>query len=148
MAGAIGFAYAVFLFVWSAPPQSGAGAQRPRTPAERAALKKRPARPVSIGETRPKAGKNNLLPTSAITYCLAENVRLEAGRAVVSGPADEERFDALVKDYNSRCAEYQYRQSDYNYAKSIVEEHRSGLKRDGARRFERPAETAPEGKKR
>lgn len=77
-------------------------------------------------EEIPPAGLNNLLSRTQITYCLAQNIRLDAAQGMVrqSTAADVDRYNAMIADYNSRCGQYQYEQGSRETARKAVESFR------------------------
>ena len=74
-------------------------------------------------ETKPAAGGGQVLSRNEIRYCLSEKVRMEAMSDYVDATRrlHIERFNALVGDYNARCSNYRYRQSDMNSASASVD---------------------------
>ena len=95
-----------------------------------------PSRPT---EEKPSVGRNNVLSTPQIRYCLAEKIRLDATESVINTyvDADVNRFNGYVGDYNSRCGEFRYRQGALESARSDVESFRSQLQAEGRSRFAR-----------
>jgi peptidoglycan hydrolase-like protein with peptidoglycan-binding domain len=96
-------------------------------------------------ESKPSVGRNNVLSTGQIRYCLAEKIRLDASEAVLNNYSDSDvdRFNAYVNDYNSRCGEFRYRQGALESARRDVEPYRSQLQAEGQGRFVRsPTATA------
>ena len=93
--------------------------------------------PRGLDEAKPLPGTNNVLTTSQIRYCLAEDIRLGAAKDVVSPYVDTEvdRFNAMVTDYNIRCGEFRYREGTLQRARSDVERHRMSLQAEGRSRF-------------
>lgn len=88
-------------------------------------------------EAKPPIGTNLVLNVAQIRYCLAEDVRLDAARAVIS-PFDAtsvDRFNSMVLDYNMRCGAFQYRPSSLSTARSYVEHYRTNLEAEGRKRF-------------
>jgi hypothetical protein len=84
-------------------------------------------------EIRPPVGTNNVLSTAQITYCLAQEIRLDGAKDVLSHLAstDANRFNSLVDDYNSRCGQYQYQQSSRDAAKVAVMPFRAQYLQEG-----------------
>jgi len=149
MVGAgIGLVFAVGMFLFGGPPKSPGTIQRPRpaneTPAERAAARAKVAekqQKIALGdlvEVPPSpGGVERELNSGQIAFCLAQTIRVEAARPVVSGPEQEQRFDAMVKDVNSRCGKYSYKQKAYDYAKSSVDRNAAALRRQGVDMFQK-----------
>jgi hypothetical protein len=93
--------------------------------------------PAVPNEERPPVGTGNVLNVAQIRYCLAEDIRLSAGKAVVNQYLDTEvdRYNALVSDYNSRCGQFRYRRGGLESARADVEGRRAALEAEGAVRF-------------
>lgn len=111
------------------PPRASAGSARPRPSA--------PPAPDRLDESKPPPGRDRILTTSQIRYCLAEDIRLGAAKSVVNAYVDAEvdRFNEMVSDYNVRCGEYRYREGTLESARYEVERHRSDLEYQGRTRF-------------
>lgn len=88
-------------------------------------------------EEMPPYGTNLVLNTNQIHYCLAENIRLEASKDTANNniESDVTSFNANVADYNKRCGEYRYLQSDLYNATSDIEPYRSVIEAEGRSRF-------------
>ena len=145
-----GLALAVGLFMFVMPKEPSGTIQRPRAaaledPEARAAARKKVAdtrariasKEVAQGEAIPPVNGAGELTQAQITYCLSENVRIEAGRPYVSGAEAQKNFDGIVKDYNSRCGDQRYREPAYTNAKRAVERISGELRRQGIERFKR-----------
>lgn len=93
--------------------------------------------PVQPWEERPPVGQSLVLTTTQITYCLAEDIRLEGAKAVIDSYSDSQvdRFNVWVDDYNSRCGSFRYRSGALESARRAVEPYRSQLLADGRSRF-------------
>lgn len=100
-----------------------------------------PSRPV---EAQPSIGRDNVLSTAQIRYCLAEKIRLDAAETVLNNyvDADVDRFNGYVNDYNSRCGEFRYRQGALESAQRDVEQYRNQLQIEGRSRFVRGSSAA------
>ena len=94
-------------------------------------------------ESKPSVGRNNVLSTAQIRYCLAEKIRLDAAEAVLNNYSDSDvnRFNGYVNDYNSRCGEFRYRQGALESARRDVDPYRSQLQAEGRSRFVRSSST-------
>jgi hypothetical protein len=88
-------------------------------------------------EAIPPVGTDLVLGTAQLRYCLSEDVRLDAAKGAALTDGDIDRFNAMVVDYNSRCASFKYRPSVFNAIKAQVEAKKSSLEADGAARFRR-----------
>ena len=88
-----------------------------------------PQAPSRPSESKPSVGRNNVLSTAQIRYCLAEKIRLDAADTVLNNYSDSDvdRFNRYVNDYNSRCGEFRYRQGALESARRDVEPYRSKL---------------------
>ena len=141
-------------FIWlanqsdnSRPSKSGYSPESSSTstaPASQLAIAQ-PQAPSSPSESKPSVGRNIVLSTAQIRYCLAEKIRLDASETVLNNYSDSDvdRFNAYVNDYNSRCGEFRYRQGSLESARRDVEPYRSELQVEGRGRFVRsPAATA------
>jgi hypothetical protein len=88
-------------------------------------------------EDKPPVGSNNVLTTAQIRYCLAEDIRLDAAKAIINSYRDSDvaRFNGKVADYNSRCSEYRYRRKTLESARSETERYRTQLEAEGRSQF-------------
>jgi hypothetical protein len=68
--------------------------------------------PVDTSETMPPVGTGLTLTRSNIRYCSYQRTRLEGARPMINTDVQGQRFNAAINDYNSRCTQYRYRQSD------------------------------------
>jgi hypothetical protein len=91
-----------------------------------------------ISETQPPVGRGLTLERPQIRWCVAEDIRLEAGRRALHGDrkGDVQRFNEMVQDFNARCASYRYRSGMLQSVRGEVEARRSQLEADGAARFQ------------
>jgi tetratricopeptide (TPR) repeat protein len=97
------------------PPPSYSNTQTwPQTPAPSQTTAPPPQRTESFdtGETMPTVGSGLALTRANIRYCAFQRVRIEAARPLIQAGVHGQRFSAAVDDYNSRCSDYRYRQSD------------------------------------
>ncbi|RLA50422.1 MAG: hypothetical protein DRR42_13230, partial [Gammaproteobacteria bacterium] len=103
-----------------------------------------PQAPIRPSESKPSVGRNNVLSTGQIRYCLAEKIRLDASEAVLNNyrDSDVDRFNGYVNDYNSRCGEFRYKQGALESARRDVEPYRGQLQADGRGRFVRTTSVA------
>jgi peptidoglycan hydrolase-like protein with peptidoglycan-binding domain len=106
-----------------------------------AAQPRAPSRPA---EEKPTVGRNNVLSTSQIRYCLAEKIRVDAAESVINNyvDSDVDRFNGYVNDYNGRCGEFRYRQGALESARRDVEPYRSQLQAEGRSRLVHNPSTA------
>jgi hypothetical protein len=103
-----------------------------------------PPAPSRPSEERPPVGTNNVLTSSQLRYCVAEKIRLDAAKGVISNYNEThvDRFNEMVADYNGRCGQFRYRSGALESARSEVERFRGVLEADGRARFVR-ARAAP-----
>lgn len=105
---------------------------------------------VNASETRdfalrfdkPAFGENNTLTDSEIAWCLREDIKLEAMRTEISSDPGTQTFNALISDYNSRCASYRYYEDAMRRATRYVNSDRQKFVEDAvneAREIERRA---------
>lgn len=138
-------AFAAFLIFANSPPNqrsaSSYSASTQHTPPpsslSQADVRSPPPAPSRPSEERPPVGSGNVLSVAQIRYCLAEDIRLEASKAVVSSYDDAavDRFNAYVSDYNSRCGQFRYRRGTLESARADVERIRASLQDEGRLRF-------------
>ena len=102
-----------------------------------------PQQSASPAEDKPPIGSSLVLSTAQIRYCLAEDIRVEAAKAVVNSNSDGdvERFNAMVADYNSRCGSFRYRSGTLESARRDIEPYRSQFQSEGRSRFARSPST-------
>ena len=126
----------------SKPAYSPGTSSTSTAPASQPAITQ-PQTPSRPSESKPSVGRNNVLSTAQIRYCLAEKIRLDAAETVLNNynDSDVDRFNGYVNDYNSRCGEFRYRQGSLESARRDVEPYRSQLQAEGRSRFVRSAAT-------
>ena len=95
-----------------------------------------PQAPSRPAENKPLIGRNNVLSTTEIRYCLAEEIRMNAAETVVNiySESDVNQFNRYVSDFNSRCAEFRYRQGTLESARRDIEPYRGQLQEEGRNR--------------
>ena len=81
----------------------------------------------------PPVGQDLVFSTAQIRYCLAEDIRLEGAKSAVNNyiDSDVDRFNAMVADYNSRCARFRYRSGALESARRDIDPYRSQLQAEG-----------------
>jgi len=86
---------------------------------------------------KPGAGNSLPLTVAEIRYCLAEDIRLEAGRTLASTLTSDQImvFNSFVDDFNRTCSQFRYRASDMALARADVERERVTLTAEGRSRF-------------
>ena len=112
-----------------APPPARAPAPAVPTPPPVIAP---PPAPQALQETKPPIGSGDVLGAPQIVYCLAESLRLDAMKTAVNDRIQSHvtRFNGLIGDYNARCSNYRYRQSDMDLARRQVDARRLQLQSD------------------
>lgn len=98
-----------------------------------------PQVPSPPEEAKPPVGQGLVFSTAQIGYCLAEDIRMDAAKAVLNNYSDSEvyRFNAMVADYNSRCGSFRYRGDALESARRDMEPYRNQLQAEGRSRFAR-----------
>ncbi|SKC83379.1 hypothetical protein SAMN05445504_3614 [Burkholderia sp. CF099] len=96
-----------------------------------------PPVPSHPEEAPPPVGQNLLFSIAQIRYCLAEQFRLDGARTAADSHSsiDVERFNALVGNYNSRCASFRYQNGELEQARQEVEPYRNPLVTEGRQLF-------------
>ncbi len=120
----------------SSPAPSYTPPARNTTPSYSAAPTQ-PQVPSRPDEAKPPVGQNLVFSTAQIRYCLAEDIRMDAAKAVLNNYSDSDvdRFNAMVADYNSRCGNYRYRNGALEGARRDIEPYRGQLQTEGRSRF-------------
>ena len=97
-----------------------------------------PSRPT---ESKPPVGRDLVLSTDQIRYCLAENIRMDGAKSVLNTYSnhDVDRFNAMVADYNKHCGSFRYRSGALESARRDIEPYRSQLQSEGRSRLARPS---------
>ncbi len=96
-------------------------------------------------EVKPPVGQNLVLSTAQIMYCLAEDIRIDSASTVVNNYSDFDvnRFNAMVTDYNSRCASFRYKTGALESARRNIDPYRSQIKAEGINRFAHTSSPGP-----
>lgn len=87
--------------------------------------------PVDTSETMPPVGSGMSLSRSNIRYCSYQRVRLEAARPFVDTNTQGQRFNGAINDFNSRCGQYRYLQSDKDAVDMELPGKRVALEAEG-----------------
>lgn len=114
----------------SQPPSSYAASSTAGSSSRPAYTTASPGTLQATDESKPAAMRGQVLSRSEIRYCLAERVRVEAVADFIDATSDNhiDRYNSIVADYNSRCSNYKYRDSDMNAAKAAVDASGPALK--------------------
>ncbi|MET4524062.1 tetratricopeptide repeat protein [Bradyrhizobium sp. JR18.2] len=83
------------------------------------------------GETMPSVGTGLALTRANIRYCAFQRVRIEGARPLIQAGVQGQRYSAAVDDYNSRCGDYRYRQSDKDAVDAELLGKRYSLESEG-----------------
>lgn len=88
-------------------------------------------------EMKPPVGQGLVLSIGQIRYCLAEDIRIEGAKSVLNNYSNSEvdRFNAMVDDYNSRCANFRYRSGVLESARQDIQPYWSQLQAEGRSRL-------------
>lgn len=92
---------------------------------------------ASSTEQMPTIGTDRLLNAAQIRYCLSEDIRLEAARDIVSAEPQLDRFNSMVRDFNSRCGRYRYALRVFESVQREVQANMASLQVEGIARFQR-----------
>lgn len=116
------------------PPPSYSNTQTwPQTPApsQTAAPPPQRAETADTSETMPSVGTGLALTRANIRYCAFQRVRIEAARPLVQAGVQGQRFSTVVDDFNLRCSDYRYRQSDKDAVDAELLGKRYSLESEG-----------------
>lgn len=84
-----------------------------------------------LSSEKPPMTSGLLFNIYQIRFCLIEDVRISAIRAIVRDyNVDIDRFNNLVADYNARCSNYRYHKRDFSSAQQEVSTRRQEIYRD------------------
>jgi hypothetical protein len=88
-------------------------------------------------EVRPSVGVDQILSPAEIRYCVAESIRINGAERVLNEYSNSEidRYNAMIRDYNGRCGQYQYRRGNLSDAQEAMEPFRADLELEGAQRL-------------
>jgi hypothetical protein len=80
-------------------------------------------------ETEPLPGSDNVLVLNEIKYCLAQDSRISTVQPLLDhySHAAIEAYNAIVADFNSRCSQYRYKESDMAQATAAVKAHQAEI---------------------
>lgn len=84
-------------------------------------------------EALPPIGSGMHLSRSQVRYCVYQGERLDAMRLLISSDYQIEKFNNLISDYNSRCAQYRYTSGVLSSIKREAESKASTLQADAKR---------------
>jgi hypothetical protein len=88
-----------------------------------------PAEATTKASEKPPAGSDRFLSSGQIRYCLTEKIRIKAIEGVINADSKSEiyNFNALVRDYNSRCGQFRYRQNEFDRVSGEIEANSASL---------------------
>ncbi|MEI8327002.1 MAG: hypothetical protein WCH44_16885, partial [Betaproteobacteria bacterium] len=105
------------------------------TPAQLNSLGQSQWRPKEeyLPEEKPSVGDGLLLGDNQIRYCMAQKIRIGGWQITVDSYDHQSvvAFNALVDDFNARCAHYQYRTGALEHVRTQVDARRARLDVDG-----------------
>jgi hypothetical protein len=81
-------------------------------------------------EKLPSPGVGQLLTSEEVRYCVFQGRRLDFIRDQVSGDIRIQRFNALVRDFNSRCGLFRFQNNALRVAKGLADARQEQLKAD------------------
>ena len=84
-------------------------------------------------EIMPAVGAGQHLELGGVRYCKFQEARLLLIKPDVHGTEDTRRFNQLAQDYNSRCADFFYRDSDLAIVKAEMAQNSQRLAADAKR---------------
>jgi hypothetical protein len=91
------------------------------------------ASPASLSQTselsieEPPIGSGNMLSQPNIRYCLYQKERMRVMESDLRGPDEISAFNTVVADYNGRCGNFQYRETDLRIVTDEVKEKSEAL---------------------
>ena len=95
------------------------------------ALSTTPDRKTSSMEySMPPIGDNNVLSVAQIRWCLREQIHIKVLRPKVTTNAKIDQFNAIVTNYNNRCASFRYREGVLTRARREVDGVRAQIVAD------------------
>ena len=86
---------------------------------------------LDASETMPAVGTGLALTRPNIRYCTFQRVRIEAARPALAGAVQQQSFNATIDDFNARCSDYRYRQSDKDAVDAELPRKRFSLEAEG-----------------
>lgn len=138
--GGFGWVWAVFIgFIVIVAISSNSGTSNSNAPAASTAPNSvsAPAQAVPVWqEEKPPVGTGRTFSSNEIRYCKSESIRIDAMQSALNERSSVEikRFNQIVSDYNSRCADYRYRNGTLEPVVAEVEKNRNRLAGEGRSR--------------
>ena len=138
--GGFGWVWAVFIgFIVIVAISSNSGTSNGNAPAASTAPTSvaAPAQAVPVWqEEKPPVGTGRTFSSNEIRYCKSESIRVDAMQSALNERSSVEikRFNQIVSDYNSRCADYRYRSGTLESVVAEVEKNRNRLAGEGRSR--------------
>lgn len=138
--GGLGWVWAVFIgFIVIVAISSNSGTSNGNAPAASSAPNSvaAPAQAVPVWqEEKPPVGTGRTFSSNEIRYCKSESIRVDAMQSALNERSSVEikRFNQIVSDYNSRCADYRYRNGTLEPVVAEVEKNRNRLAGEGRSR--------------
>lgn len=105
-----------------------------------------PAASVRPYEEQPPVGRDVVLTTAQIRYCMAEEMRLDGARAIIGqgNGVQISRFNGMVVDYNSRCGQFKYRDGSWAIAVQDTTPFRQQYEEEGRDLFSKKSPSQSE----
>jgi hypothetical protein len=102
-----------------------------QTPISEPQLPRRPS------EEMPPVGRDLVLRSAQIRFCVAEDIRMEAAKQNLDNynDYDVQHFNTLIANYNSRCGAFRYRSGALKMARSDIEPFRFEIEAEGRNYF-------------
>lgn len=138
--GGFGWVWAVFIgFIVIVAISSNSGTSNGNAPAASTPPRSvaAPAQAVQVWqEEKPPVGTGRTFSSNEIRYCKSESIRVDAMQSALNERSSVEikRFNQIVSDYNSRCADYRYRNGTLEPIVAEVEKNRNRLAGEGRSR--------------
>ncbi|MCC8978672.1 peptidoglycan-binding protein [Bradyrhizobium acaciae] len=88
---------------------------------------------ADASEIKPPIGSGNLLSRSNIRYCRYQKARLKSIEGDLRNPYETDEFNKLADDYNARCSNFRYQESDLRVVEEEVRSKATLLSQDGRR---------------
>lgn len=139
--GGFGWVWAVFIgFIVIVAISSNSGTSNGNAPAASTApnFVAPPAQVATVWqEEKPPVGTGRTFSSNEIRYCKSESIRVDAMQSALNERSSVEikRFNQIVSDYNSRCADYRYLNGTLEPVVAEVEKNRNRLAGEGRSRI-------------
>lgn len=98
-----------------------------------------PKAPSKLKFSKPPVGRDNVLNTAQIRWCLRESITIESLRSRATSNLRITEFNGLIADYNNRCGSYRYRRGALERARREVELMREEIRHEALARWHQSA---------